>query len=158
MKTFFILSAKGYGLGDIKKAPGTFGTLGAVPLCFALTLLPPLLGLLFAFLFVLFAILCAEVYENELRVHDSQKIVIDEMAGYLVAMVWLPLTWPAYFLGFVVFRLLDIFKPFPISYIDKKLKGGVGVVMDDVLAGILTNILLQILYTQTHLLGERWPL
>ncbi len=158
MKTFFIWSAKGYGLGDIKSAPGTFGTIGVLPLCLVLSFLPSLLALIFTFLFVLFAIVCAEFYESEMKTHDSKKIVIDEMAGYLVAMVWLPITWPSYILGFTVFRLLDIFKPFPISFIEKRLKGGVGVVMDDVLAGLFTNVFLQILYTQTPLLGQKWPL
>jgi phosphatidylglycerophosphatase A len=67
----------------------------------------------------------------------------------------LPITWQTFLFGFAAFRLLDIVKPFPISYFDKKVPRGLGVVADDVVAGLLCNIILQVVYTQTTWLGIR---
>ncbi len=78
---------------------------------------------------------------------DPSEIVIDEYLGYLITMVWLPLSWKTILLGFVLFRLLDIFKPSLIGWIDKKSKGGFGIVADDVIAGIIANIFMQVIVT-----------
>jgi phosphatidylglycerophosphatase A len=87
-------------------------------------------------------------------VHDPGEIVIDEVIGYVIAATWLPLTWQTFVAAFVVFRLFDIWKPFPIRQIDQKAKGGLGTVLDDVAAGIAANMVLQFVYAQTGLLGE----
>jgi phosphatidylglycerophosphatase A len=99
------------------------------------------------------SILAAEVYSQDCKLHDSQEIVIDEVLGFLITMVWLPLTWQALLIGFVLFRVLDIFKPFPISLLDRHVKGGVGVIVDDVAAGVIANVFLHWLLTQTNWLG-----
>lgn len=106
-------------------------------------------------LLTLAAILVAQAYEFRNRKHDSREVVIDEVAGYVIAMTWMPLTWQAFALSFVVFRLLDGVKPFPVSWVDRQIQGGVGVVADDVVAGILTNIALQVVYVRTDWLGQQ---
>jgi len=70
-------------------------------------------------------------------------------------MTWLPMTWQSMLFGFVLFRVLDILKPFPIGFIDKKVQGGLGVIADDVVAGLIANIALQVVYSQTNWLGAR---
>jgi phosphatidylglycerophosphatase A len=79
--------------------------------------------------------------------------VIDEVIGFLITMTWLPMTWQAYLAGFLLFRVLDIFKPFPIGYLDEKVPGGLGVVADDVAAGMIANIILQVVLVKTAWLG-----
>lgn len=144
-----------FGAGYSPKAPGTVGTLATIPLYWLLMQPGPLFYMSFVVFLLPLAILAAEVYEQEMQRHDSSEIVIDEVLGFLITMTWLPLTWQAVTLGFFIFRFLDILKPFPIGYLDKKVQGGLGVIVDDVAAGIIANILLQILYTKTALLGAQ---
>ena len=139
--------------GKIPRGAGTYGTLVAVPLVLLVWPAGPLLYMAFAVFFMVFAIVVAHIHEGFLGHHDAKEIVIDEIAGFIVAMTWLPLTWQAFVVGFVVFRILDIFKPFPIGLLDRKVKGGFGVVADDIAAGILTNVFMQVLYTRTDILG-----
>jgi len=135
-----------YKVGRKQKAPGTWGTLATVPLAALLMLLVGPIGhMIFCILFTIVAIISAQAYEDHSESHDSKHIVIDEAAGFLITMVWLPLTWQSFVYGFILFRILDIFKPPPISFFDKKVKGGLGVVADDVVAGIIANLVLQIL-------------
>jgi phosphatidylglycerophosphatase A len=151
------LASFGY-LGKIPKGPGTWGTLGAIPLVGVLQFLPPTGYMIFCALSIIVAIFVAQNYESSTGSHDASEIVIDEVVGYMVAMLWLPWTWQAVVLGFVLFRILDIWKPLFIGYLDRRLKGGLGVVMDDVAAGMVTNVILQILYVKTSWLGEKWML
>jgi phosphatidylglycerophosphatase A len=76
---------------------------------------------------------------------DPSRVVADEIVGYLASVCWIPLTWVSVIGGFLIFRLMDIFKPFPIRKIDREMRGGWGIVLDDVLAGIYTNILLRMI-------------
>ncbi len=153
--TFF--ATWGY-LGLSPKAPGTVGTLGALPLVYFFFLLRPTvyvyMGVVFAF--VALAILICVAYEKFYNTHDPKEIVIDEVVGFLVAITWLPISWQSVTLAFVVFRFFDIVKPFPIGWIDKNIKSGAGVVADDVLAGIFTNIILQWIYINTSWLGAQF--
>jgi phosphatidylglycerophosphatase A len=145
--------ATGFYLGRLPKAPGTFGTLLGIPLAIGLFYLGAY-GYMFATISVIVgSILIAHLHEQTLGTHDSSEIVIDEVAGFLVTMTWLPLTWQSFVVGFVLFRILDATKPFPINLIDEKIKGGLGVVADDIVAGVIANILLQVVYTQTDWLG-----
>lgn len=133
-----------FGLGRAPKAPGTFGTLGAIPLVWYFQRWGelPYLGLTLAF--TVLAVLVAHLYETIIASeHDAPEFVMDEVAGFLVAMTWLPFTWTWVLLAFVLFRLLDAIKPFPISWVDRRVPGGVGAVADDLVAGILTNVCLQ---------------
>ena len=141
------------GLGKAPFAPGTFGTLGGIPMVFALSYVHSVLALLGAFAIVITAIFIAEAYQSNKEGHDHQEIVIDEVAGFVVTMAMIPLTPQTWLAGFVLFRILDATKPWPISRLDQKIKGGVGVVIDDVAAGLIANLILQILITKTDWLG-----
>jgi len=143
-------------LGRAPLMPGTIGTLGAIPLVYLFTMageygyMALTLGLTF------FAIRISDLYEQQVQDHDTKEVVIDEVVGFVVAMFWLPHTWQAFLLAFVVFRILDIFKPFPINLLDRRVQGGFGTVVDDLVAGVITNIILQFVYTQTDWLGVRF--
>lgn len=140
-------------IGLMPKAPGTFGTLVAVPIAFLLAQLGPNLYLLATALLIVFAIWISELYERALGSHDSKEIVIDEVVGYLVAFTWLPMTWMSLVAAFIVFRIFDILKPYPISVLDRRVKGGLGVVVDDLAAGLLTSLILQAVASRTPWLG-----
>lgn len=156
MRTFFKLLATWFGVGRLRPAPGTWGTLAAVPLAVLLAYVGPFAHMIFCVFLLVVSITAAEVYEQDKGEHDSSEIVIDEVLGYLIAVTWLPFTWQSFVLGFLLFRLFDIWKPLFIGLMDRKLKGGVGTVLDDVAAGIVANVILQIIYYKTALLGWQW--
>jgi phosphatidylglycerophosphatase A len=116
-------------------APGTAGTLGAIPLFYALRGLPLPLYALTVVAFVALASFAAAVAGRYWKVVDASPIVIDEVAGYLVTMALVPWSWSAAIAGFALFRIMDVVKPWPASYFDRRVKSGIGVVMDDVAAG-----------------------
>jgi len=151
-KTATLLATFFY-LGKAPKAPGTVGTFGALPVVLLFAMLGSLGYMLAAFLFTLFAIFVSHVYETHFDGHDHKEIVIDEVAGFVIAMTWLPLSWQSFLMAFLLFRLFDIWKPFPISWLDQKVQGGLGVVVDDVAAGLVANVILQAIFTQTSWLG-----
>jgi phosphatidylglycerophosphatase A len=146
--------ATGFYLGKIPKAPGTFGTLLGIPCAWVMaTFLPPVWYMIVTVVFILVASAIAEMYEREIVAHDPKEIVIDEVVGYVIAMTWLPLTWQSFLAAFVVFRFFDILKPGPIRRIDQRVKGGLGTVLDDVAAGLVSSVILQVLLRETHWLG-----
>jgi phosphatidylglycerophosphatase A len=122
--------------GYVPIAPGTAGTLGAIPLFWALRDLP--LGLYLLTTAALTALACqaAAVAGRYWKVVDASPIVIDEVVGYLVTMALFPWSWGYALAGFVLFRICDVVKPWPARYFDRKVKNGFGVVMDDVFAGV----------------------
>jgi phosphatidylglycerophosphatase A len=138
----FILT--GFYSGKIKFMPGTFGTLLAVPIFIYLfnnTLLINILILLILFLSSL--MLLNYSYKNNLFDNiDDKSIVIDEIIGYLSFMIFFDINITNIIIGFLLFRFFDILKPFPISYVDKKIKNSFGVIFDDLLAGLFSGILL----------------
>ncbi len=129
-------------------APGTFGTLWGIPIALGLASGGPVFAMVGTLVLILVAIGLAEFSERFTGSHDRGAIVIDEIVGYLVAVTWLPAGWLSMLLAFVAFRFFDIVKPFPISWLDRRVKGGRGVVIDDVAAGLAANVLLQILLSQ----------
>ena len=142
-----IAVASGGYVGYIPIASGTFGTLVAIPLCLALHPLRALSVPAYVLTFVASvagACWVAQRAETYLAEHDSHKIVIDEIVGYLAATMFLQPSWTNILLAFVVFRALDVIKPFPAGYIDANVPGGYGVVLDDVVSGVYTNVLLQL--------------
>jgi phosphatidylglycerophosphatase A len=143
---FIFTLATWFGCGKSPKAPGTAGTIGAIPLAWAVSQMMPFGQMLFIFSFTVAAIAVAHFHELSVGTHDNQEVVIDEVAGFLVTMLWIPFTWPYVLLGFALFRLLDVWKPFPISYVDQRVEGGIGVVGDDLIAGILSNVVLQVIF------------
>jgi phosphatidylglycerophosphatase A len=116
-------------------APGTVGTLGAIPLWWALRALSLPLYLVTLAGFLAIAVRAADSAARYWQVPDASPIVIDEVAGYLVTLALVPWSWPAALLGFALFRLFDILKPWPASFFDRQ-KHALGVVLDDVFAGV----------------------
>ncbi len=143
---FVRLIVTGFYLGFAPKAPGTVGTLLGIPLVILAGQFGDIFYLSFVLLFIIGAIFLVEIYESNLSTDDSPVVVIDEVAGFLVSLSLIPKSWVYIVIAFVIFRTLDIFKPFPICYLERKIKGGMGVVLDDVSAGLITNAFLQIIY------------
>ena len=132
-------------MGLIPFAPGTMGTLSGIPvfILFSLCGLWGYLGLLV--LLVLGAVYISSRAETIYGRHDDRRIVIDETAGFAVTMIGMPVSPAAIILGFLLFRFFDILKPWPCSAIDRLVQGGVGVVMDDIAAGIYALITLEVI-------------
>lgn len=147
------LAAVGFGSGLAPKAPGTFGTLAAVPLFYLLSMLniEVYITVLVVTSFVGFWF--CDVTSEAMGVHDHKAIVWDEFVGYWITMLpvlmlypeinngaEIPFVWVA--VGFALFRFFDVLKPFPISWLDKKVEGGFGIMIDDIVAGIFAAICL----------------
>jgi phosphatidylglycerophosphatase A len=138
-KTALLLSSW-FGSGLMPIAPGTFGTLAAVPpviIIYYFGTVPSVISLI---VIIPLAVWTSNVTQKLLGKDDPSEIVIDEVAGFFVTVFLLPFSWLSFTLGFLLFRVFDIFKPFPIGIIHKKIKGGTGVVLDDIVAGIYANI------------------
>jgi len=136
----------GFGSGLSPKAPGTMGTLAAIPIYLLLQTTTTLnLYLLITFLISVLGVYLCGYTSRALKVHDHPGIVIDEIAGYLITMIAAPFSWQNILVGFVLFRIFDIFKPWPISWLDKNMRGGLGIMLDDILAGIISLLILQLL-------------
>lgn len=130
--------ALGFGSGLSPWAPGTMGTLAAVPLVWWGKDFGPLVfGLMIGLGFVLGVWVCRRVGER-IGVADHGALVWDEIIGFAVAMWLAPTGWPWWLLGFALFRGFDILKPWPIGWADRRFKGGLGVMLDDLLAGLAT--------------------
>jgi phosphatidylglycerophosphatase A len=123
------------GLGLIPVAQGTFGALAGIPLAIALTHLAPLTGAYLLFFFILLAIWAAGKSAGALGKGDPAEVVIDETAGQMLTLFLLPATGFNLCLGFILFRLFDILKPYPIRKLEN-IGGGAGIVLDDLLAGV----------------------
>jgi len=137
--------ATGFFAGYIPFAPGTFGTIVGLPLCFLLSKTKLSVAILFILIFIFFAIWIANMAEKILIQKDPGCIVIDEIAGIMIAFLGMPFNTISVAAGFVTFRFFDILKPFPIRYMERKIAGGAGVVMDDLMAGVYSNIVLRLL-------------
>ena len=142
-----IFIATGFYSGYSKYASGTIGTLAAIP--FAL-LLNIYFSLVFNFIFILLLSLysffiCWDV-ERIFKKHDPKQIVIDEWLGFFVAVYGQPVNFKIYFWAFVIFRFFDIFKPFPVNHFDKNVGNGIGVVLDDIVAGLYTYIIIVLVF------------
>lgn len=138
----------GFGSGCAPKAPGTMGTLVGVLFYLPLQMLAWPYYLAVLLLLCLAGIWLCGRTASVLGVHDHPAIVWDEIVGYLLTMVAAPSGWGWIALGFVLFRIFDIWKPWPIGLLDKELKGGFGVMADDLLAGIFSLTIMQtIAYT-----------
>lgn len=146
MDKLIMTLATGFGLGYLPKAPGTWGTLLAFPIHFILVQFGP--GSYAAGLVVvlMIAIFTAGSAEKILDFRDPGLVVIDEVIGMLIGLIGAPINFLFLAAAFVIFRFFDIVKPFPIRLIDKGLHGGIGIVADDVVAGIYTLLIMQGIY------------
>jgi phosphatidylglycerophosphatase A len=144
MDRLFMSIATGLGLGYAPFAPGTFGTMLALPIYFLLRHLP--LPLYFAVLatLIIVAVLAAGAAEKIIDRPDPGEVVIDEVVGMLVAMIAIPAHPLAWLLAFGLFRFFDIVKPWPVGYLDRHFHGGLGIVMDDLAAGLYAFLALQL--------------
>ncbi len=145
MKFLIIALASGLGTGFLPWAPGTWGSLLGIPLAYALAYPSKTLVLLSLTAFIFLAIWVSTQAENVWQQKDSQKIVIDEICGMAIALLFIPLTLKTVVLAFLLFRLFDITKFPPISFLERSLPGGWGVVLDDVMAGIYARLFLGLL-------------
>ena len=135
LKKLIHFLAFGFGAGKAAVAPGTFGTLVGIPIYL---LLLPVSALIYAVIVsVMFGlgVWFCQVTEKDLGVHDHPGIVWDEIVGYLITMFMAPVGWVWIVAGFFLFRLFDIWKPFPIRQIERRIQGGLGNMLDDALAG-----------------------
>ncbi|MBV1876489.1 MAG: phosphatidylglycerophosphatase A [Pseudomonadales bacterium] len=136
--------ALGFGSGLSRWAPGTMGSLAAVPLYFALNQLDAwLYALLVLMAFLTGVWFCGKVAED-MQVKDPGSIVWDEFVGLWITLFMLPEGWYWVLFGFVTFRIFDIWKPWPIGWFDKNLSGGLGIMVDDVIAGLCSLGIIQL--------------
>lgn len=134
--------AFGLGSGASPRAPGTVGTLAAVPLWYLMAQTPLTIYLLLVLVtFVIGIWLCGRT-SRDLGVHDHGGIVWDEFVGYWITMIAVPVDWIWALAGFILFRLFDIWKPWPIGPVDRHVHGGLGIMLDDVLAGVMAAAVL----------------
>ncbi|MEI5640840.1 MULTISPECIES: phosphatidylglycerophosphatase A family protein [unclassified Pseudoalteromonas] len=138
--------ALGFGLGLAKKAPGTVGTIGALPFIFLTYGMPIWFQGIVAIIMTLFGIWVCGKTADDVNVHDHPAIVWDEVAGFYITMIGAALSWQALLVGFILFRFFDILKPGPIRFLDKRLHGGSGIMLDDVLAGLFSLVCVQALF------------
>jgi len=137
-----LLLAFGFGSGLMPRAPGTAGTAAAIPLYLWFSQYSLTIYLALVILVSITGVWICQQASARLRVHDHPGIVWDEIAGFLITMIPAPSSWIWLPAGFVLFRLFDIWKPWPISWADRQLKGGLGIMLDDVLAGGLAAVML----------------
>ncbi len=138
------LCALGLGSGLSPKAPGTAGTVAAIPLYLLLAQLPLSAYLVALVVSFVFGVWCCQKASDDMGVHDHGAIVWDEFVGYWITMLLVPVSALNIVLGFLLFRLFDILKPWPIKVLDKKVHGGFGIMIDDVLAGVFAAVSMQI--------------
>lgn len=133
------------GVGLAPKAPGTFGSLLAVLVWWAMNLQVTndrLWAIVIAFIV---GTVATAIYEKHYQRHDPKEVVVDELVGQWLALALVPITLNTLVVGFILFRFFDILKPFPIGWIDRNLPGAWGTMLDDVLAGVFAGLILQAL-------------
>lgn len=138
--------ALGFGSGLSGFMPGTMGSLVGLPFVFIAANFNHWILATMAILFCVAGVpICAKT-ADDMNVHDHGSIVWDEIAGIAITFLWIPFSWKAAVIGFVLFRLFDILKPWPIGFIDKYMSGGIGIMLDDIIAGAMACVSLHILY------------
>jgi len=138
--------ATGCGIGNVRRAPGTFGTLLGIPLAFIISILPGPLNFALLLGLIVFSVVVSERASTIMGKKDPGSIVIDEIAGFCVAVFGLPFNFSTVAAGFVLFRFLDILKPWPVRYFDRNFSGGTGITADDVMAGLMALPALHLLH------------
>lgn len=143
LKNPWYLLATGFGSGLSPFFPGTIGSLVAIPLWYLLSFLPLKLYCFWILLALGLGVYLCEYVEKQIGVHDHGSVVWDEFLGIWITLMFVPLmTWQWVLIGFVIFRFFDIWKPWPIRWFDRQVKGGAGIMLDDVIAGIISGAFL----------------
>ncbi len=137
----------GFGSGLAPIAPGTFGTIAAIPVYWLMSGLPLISYLLLTLIAFIAGIWICQRSADWLGKDDPSAVVWDEIVGYLVTMIAAPVGWQWMLIGFVLFRFFDIIKPWPIRWFDKNLHGGLGIMVDDVVAGVFATLILHFIFT-----------
>lgn len=143
-RSLILYLASNAGLGYAPVAPGTFGTLAGIPVYYLLSRFSAPLQLLTLLAIVFLSFWLSDQAGKIYGEADDSRIVIDELAGYLIAVAFLPFSWGVAILGFLWFRLFDIVKPPPASWFDREMKNGVGVTLDDLVAGVYAALALRL--------------
>ncbi|MGB0894557.1 MAG: phosphatidylglycerophosphatase A [Parashewanella sp.] len=138
--------ALGFGSGLAAKAPGTFGTIAALPIFWLVSQFSLPIYLIITLVAAIIGIYICDKAANDMGVHDHGAIVWDEVVGLLITLIAVPAGWMWLLFGFALFRFFDIVKPWPIKWLDQKVSGGFGIMIDDVLAGIFAFVSLQACY------------
>jgi phosphatidylglycerophosphatase A len=138
------LLAYGFGAGLSPKAPGTLGTLVAIPVCLLLAHFGAYVYYIALLLGLVAGVFICGYTAAAIGVDDPKGVVWDEIVGYLITMLWLPFSWIWMLAGFLLFRLFDIWKPWPIGWVDRHVKGGLGIMLDDVIAAVFACVLLNL--------------
>lgn len=142
-----LLLAFGFGSGLARFAPGTFGTVAAIPLYWLFAQTDLIVYSLLTLIATVAGIWICGIAAEKLGEHDFGGIVWDEIAGLLITLWFAPVNWQTLLAGFILFRFFDIVKPWPIRWIDRKVTGGLGIMLDDVLAGVFAAAVLQLWLT-----------
>ena len=141
--------AFGFGAGLMPRAPGTWGTLVGLIIYLVIAFTIPINDVFFV-IFVVAAggvgVMICEKVSQDMKVHDHGGIVWDEMVGIWLVLIAIPDGWYWLLVAFILFRVLDIAKPWPISFVDRRLRGGMGIMLDDVLAGLIAWLLIQLVH------------
>ncbi len=133
----------GFGSGYSPWAPGTAGTAAAIPIFYFMANLSSQIYLLLVLAMLLLGFYVCGYTTRAMGKHDHSAIVWDEIVGYLITMFSIPHSWQWMLVGFFVFRFFDVLKPWPINVIDRRIEGGVGIMLDDVLAGVYGLMVMQ---------------
>ncbi|MBL4281855.1 phosphatidylglycerophosphatase A [Vibrio fluvialis] len=148
MTNLWHLLATGFGSGLSPVVPGTMGTLASVPFYLLLAQLPLTLYIVVVIAASLIGIKICQVTSDDMQVHDHGSIVWDEFAGFWITMLIVPVLelpvfeWKWLLAGFVLFRFFDMVKPWPIGWLDKRVHGGLGIMLDDLVAGVMSALAL----------------
>ena len=157
MRRLIMFFATACYVGRLPLAPGTWGTAVGLGFYWLIRHLPPAAYAVTVVAFIFFAIWISGLAQRILFEDDPREIVIDEMAGYLVAMAFHQPTLALAIAGFVLFRIFDIAKPPPIRWVERQFAGGLGVVLDDVVAGVYANLALWLIVLGLPALGIKLP-
>jgi len=136
--------ALGFGSGLSPRAPGTMGSLAAIPLALLMLTLSPLVYSLVLLVAFIFGIYCCGETSRRMSVQDPGAIVWDEIVAMWLVLAFVPASWAWWLSAFLLFRLFDIAKPWPIRWLDHSVKGGFGIMLDDILAAIYAIVVLQL--------------
>ncbi len=136
----------GFGSGLIPLMPGTMGSLAAIPIVLLMSYLPLFVYVLITIVASVAGIWICQKVSDDLAVHDHGSIVWDEIAGMMIVFTAIEISWHTLLVGFIIFRLFDIWKPWPISFLDKNVHGGWGIMIDDLVAGIFSLLCLHAIY------------